>query len=200
MKSQIEAPRPLPLNPSHASSGAGGDERSPLDLAAGERWYVVMTLPHKERYAAANLANQGIRRFLPLQHATVRHARQFRKVLQPVFPRYLFVALNVQKNRWRNVNGTFGVQYLLCSAEAPLAVPEGVIETLAQSADAQGIVNYKADNLAPGDKVRLVSGPFAGALGVLQRLDGAGRVQLLLDVMGASFRMTAPRELVRVVV
>jgi transcriptional antiterminator RfaH len=34
--------------------------------------------------------------------------------------------------------------------------------------------------------VRLIAGPFAGQLGILQRLNGAGRVQVLLEMMGSN--------------
>ena len=122
-----------------------------LRLEPGERWYVAMTLPHKERLAAANLANQRYRCFLPLQLATRRHARQFRTELAPVFPRYLFVILHVERMRWRSVNGTIGVQSLISEGERPLAAPPGVVETLIQSSDARGALSYRAEDLAVGD-------------------------------------------------
>lgn len=35
-----------------------------------------------------------------------------------------------------------------------------------------------------GQTVRIIAGPLAGGLGVLQRLDARGRVRLLLERMG----------------
>lgn len=167
-----------------------------LPLAQGERWYVAMTAARKERFAEANLATQSYRSFLPLQLETRRHARKFRTVLAPVFPRYIFVAFDVDQRRWRSVNGTFGVQRLITDGERPLAVASGVVETLIQSADRRGALLYKADDLAIGDRVELVAGPFAGALGVLQRLDGADRVQVLLELLGGAVKVTAARHMV----
>ena len=173
----------------------------PLDasrfaLEAGERWYVAMTVPRKERLAATQLDNQLYRSFLPLHLETRRHARKFTTVLAPVFPRYIFVILDIERQRWRSVNGTFGVQRLITDGERPLAVAPGVVETLVQSSDQRGALIYKADELAIGDPVKLVSGPFAGSLGILQRLDGAGRVQILLDLLGGPVKVTAAREMV----
>ncbi len=160
-----------------------GDATRRFRLEPGERWYVAMTLPHKERVAAANLANQGYRCFLPLQLATRRHARQFRTVLAPVFPRYIFIILDIERMRWRSVNGTIGVQSLVSHGERPLAAPPGIVETLLQSSDGRGALSYRKEDVAVGAKVRLLAGPFAGSLAVLQRLDGPRRVQLMLEIL-----------------
>lgn len=163
-------------------------------LGPGERWHVAMTLPHKERVAALNLANQSYRTFLPLHTVTRRHARQFRTELTPVFPRYIFVILDIERKRWRSVNGTIGVHSLITDGERPLAAPPGIVETLIQSSDGRGALVYARETLAVGDRVRLLAGPFAGALGVLQRLDGAGRVQLMLEYLGGHVRVSVERE------
>ncbi len=167
---------------------------SRFHLGSGERWYVATTLPRKERLAEANLANQNYRSFLPTHVETRRHARQFRTVSAPLFPRYIFVILDIDQRRWRSVNGTLGVQRLITDGERPLAVAHGVVETLIQSSDRRGALIYRADDLAIGDRVKLVAGPFAGSLGVLQRLDGAGRVQVLLELLGGVVRVTAGRD------
>jgi transcription antitermination factor NusG len=39
-------------------------------------------------------------------------------------------------------------------------------------------------NLRVGQVVRVVAGPFVGGLGVLERLDGKGRVRMLLNILG----------------
>jgi transcription antitermination factor NusG len=162
-------------------------------LEPGDRWYVAMTLARKERVACANLDNQDFRSFLPLHRVTRHHARKFTTELAPVFARYVFVILNVEAQRWRSVNGTIGVAHLLCDGEGPRAVEPGVVETLIQSADARGALIFEP-SLAVGDSVRLLSGPFADSLGVLQRLDGAGRVQLLLDLIGGPVKVNVSRD------
>jgi transcription antitermination factor NusG len=172
-----------------AQKGASG-----FELAPGERWYVATTLPRKEGLAADNLRNQNYRGFLPLQVVTRRHARKFRTELAPVFPGYMFVILDIDRHRWRSVNGTFGVQRLIMDGDRPLAVVPGVVETLVVSSDQRGVLLYKSDELMVGDRIQLLAGPFSGALGILQRLDGNGRVQLLLDLLRGPVRATAARD------
>ena len=173
-----------------------GTQASRFALGCGERWYVATTSPHKERVAEANLAKQNYRSFLPIHLETRRHARKFKTVLAPVFPSYIFVVLDVGRQRWRSVNGTLGVQRLIADGERPLAVAPGVVETLIQSSDRQGALTYKVDDLAIGDRVELVAGPFAGSLGILQRLDGEARVQVLLHLLGGVVKTTVARRMV----
>jgi transcriptional antiterminator RfaH len=130
------------------------------------------------------LRNQGFRTFLPLLSKTIRHARRHDTVLAPLFVRYLFVVLDLTRDRWRAVNGTHGVTTLIMQDEQPAPVRRGVVETLIASSTPIGEVQFCPD-IAPGDRVRLVAGPFAGQLGILQRLSSAGRVQVLLEMMGS---------------
>jgi len=83
------------------------------ELHSGERWYVVRALAKREHGAAAQLAGQGFRVFLPKVSRNVRHARKTKAVHAPAFPGYLFVALDLRRDRWRSINGTFGVMSLI---------------------------------------------------------------------------------------
>lgn len=67
----------------------------------------------------------------------------------------------------------------------PVAVPRGVVETLILSSGETGEIRFTHD-LQSGQKVRPI-GPFAEALGVLDRLDDAGRIEVLLDIWAAAF-------------
>jgi len=171
---------------------------SQYELERDERWYVAMTRPRKERVAEENLKRQEFRCFLPLHTVTTRHARKFATKAVPAFLGYIFVIISVEQQRWRSVNGTIGVARLLTANDKPVPVAPGVVETLVKSSDAKGALLFEPP-LSAGDKVRLRSGPFADALGVLQRLDGAGRVALMLDLVNGRIRLSAPRELVTVV-
>jgi transcriptional antiterminator RfaH len=154
-----------------------------LALAAGERWFAVHTLPFREAYAEANLRNQGFRAFMPKRQKTVRHARKLTTIKAPFFPRYLFVVLDLERDQWRKVNGTFGVARLIMGGDQPQPVPTGVIEALAASADHHGVLHL-GEKLKVGSPVRLLAGPFAEQLATLERLDDLGRVRVLVDILG----------------
>jgi transcription elongation factor/antiterminator RfaH len=155
-----------------------------LSLEAGERWYVARSLPRQETRAEFELLRQGFPVFLPRATKTVRHARKLRTVKCPVFPSYMFVVLDIDRDRWRSVNGTSGVASLIMQGETPQPVPAGVVENLLHLTDEDGIVCFNCD-LRQGQPVRVVAGPFANAIGTLERLDANGRVRVLLDLMNS---------------
>ena len=154
------------------------------------RWCVIHTQPHRERRADTHLKHQGFRSFLPLHGRTVRHARQFRTSLAPLFPRYLFVEILIGRDRWTSIRGTYGVSHLMMDGEIPRAVPFGVVEALLQLSNEAGVVSLEP-TLLPGQMVRIATGPFAGLVGKLSSLDDNGRVKVLLDVLGKEVAVSA---------
>lgn len=152
-------------------------------LCDGERWYAVHTLPFAEARAEGQLNRQGFRTFQPKRHKTVRHARKLSTVEAPFFPRYIFIGLDLSRHRWRSVNGTFGVSRLVMQGDDPHPVPRGVVEALTAAADARGILQL-ASKLQVGGRVRVMAGPFAEQLAILDDLDDSGRVRMLLDILG----------------
>jgi transcription antitermination factor NusG len=154
-----------------------------LELGPEERWFVARVLAHQETRAQLNLHRLGFRSFMPRSRRTVRHARKLRDTLQPLFPGYIFVIIDLSKHRWRSINGTFGVASLIMGAEQPMPVPPYVIEALVASCESRGVVRLE-DSLEIGQKVRILSGPFAETLCRLAHLDDRGRVRVLLEIMG----------------
>jgi transcription antitermination factor NusG len=144
---------------------------------------VARVLAHQENRAQFNLHRLGFRSFLPRLRRTIRHARKLRDTLNPLFPGYIFVVIDLSKQRWRSINGTFGVASLIMGAEQPMPVPPGVIEGLVVSCESRGVVRLD-DGLEIGQNVRILSGPFAETLCRLSHLDDRGRVRVLLEIMG----------------
>jgi transcriptional antiterminator RfaH len=163
--------------------GSGTLPSIPPLLCEGERWYAVHTLPLREAYAQRHLQNQAFRTFLPKRHKTIRHAHKLRAVETAFFPRYLFIVLDVARHQWRSINGTFGVSRLVMRGDEPNPVLRGLVEALIETADVGGILQF-GRNLKVGSPVRLLAGPFAEQLAVLDHLDDSGRVRVLLDIMG----------------
>jgi transcriptional antiterminator RfaH len=163
-------------------------------LPEDRRWFVGHTLPHKERLALEHLQHQGFETFLPRVLVTRRHARKVESVKQALFPRYIFIRLDLARDRWRSVNGTIGMAYLLTALEQPSPVPVGFVETLRESASADGVISQGPD-FAPGDAVRLVAGPLEGQVGELLHLDSKGRVEMLLNILSGQVRLKVAREL-----
>ena len=156
------------------------------------RWYVVNTQAQQEARAELNLRRQGFEVWLPRFQRARRHARRIDTVLAPLFPGYLFVRLDLSVQPWRAINGTFGVVRLLCYGDAPLAVPDRLVEEIMQRCDGSGTVVLPLRRLALGESVRVAVGPFADLEGLFQEMSGLDRVVLLFNLLGRKVRASVP--------
>jgi transcription elongation factor/antiterminator RfaH len=156
-----------------------------LALEGNERWFLVHTQPNSERRAELHLGAQGFRAHFPTIQKTVRHARKLRTIRAPLFPRYVFLILDLGRDRWLSVRSTFGVSSLYTCEDRPVPVPEGIVETLIENTDEANLTLFSS-GLTRGQSVRIMSGPFVNFVGTLERLDDAGRVRVLLDMMGTA--------------
>jgi transcription elongation factor/antiterminator RfaH len=159
--------------------------RKTLALQGNERWFLVHTQPKSERKAELHLGAQGFRAYFPQIQKTIRHARQLRTVRAPLFPRYMFLILDLSRDRWLSVRSTIGVSSLFTCEDRPVAVPKGIVEALIARTDETNLTSFDVD-LATGQTVRILSGPFAEFVGTLERLDPGGRVRVLLTMMGST--------------
>lgn len=154
-----------------------------------KRWYVAHTRPMAEARAREHLVNQGFEAWLPEYRKLRRHARRTDHVLRPLFPRYLFVHLDLDAERWRSVLGTAGVQHLV-GGDPPTPLPDAVIAHLKARVDEEGLVPVSpALSLKSGDAVRIAEGPLADLEGIFLDIDDKDRVAILLSLMGRSLRV-----------
>jgi transcription elongation factor/antiterminator RfaH len=161
-------------------------------LAGNERWFLAHTLPKSEWKAELHLGAQGFRTFQPQIRKTIRHARQLKTVRAPLFPRYLFVILDLERDRWLSVRSTVGVSSLFSEGDGrPVPVPVGIVESLIERCQDTGIC--LDSNLVQGQRVRILTGPFADFVGTLDRLNAAGRVRVLLQMMGTAVPVSLHR-------
>jgi transcriptional antiterminator RfaH len=154
------------------------------------RWYVVQTQPHAESKAIGHLVRQGFAAYLPRYLKRRRHARKIETVAAPLFPRYLFVTVDMETQRWRSIHSTFGVSRLVCNGDEPAPVPAAVVAALQGREDAGGFVQLEQrPRFAPGERVRIVDGVFADSLGLFEGMADRERVAILLDLLGRKVRI-----------
>jgi len=168
------------------------DESPRTDL----HWYAVYMLPRLESTAEVHLARQGFMTFVPRILTSRKHARRLESAKSLLFPRYGFISLDINRHRWRSVNGTTGVASLVMARDRPLPVPQGIVESLISAVTPQGVVDLDY-GLRTGDTVRLVAGPFSGQFGTLKSLDEKGRVEMLVSLMNSTVRLRAPRSILQ---
>ena len=166
-------------------------------MDAPKAWYVVHTRPRGEETAQRHLTRQGFDAFLPQYLKRRRHARRTDWIRAPLFPRYLFVAMDIEMTRWRAISSTVGVSHLVCQGERPAPVPPGVVPDIRQRLDADGLIAIEPE--APfhqGDVVRVTAGALVDQLGLFQCATDEDRVVLLLDLLGRQVKVTLPLDTV----
>ncbi|MDE0779557.1 MAG: transcriptional activator RfaH [Alphaproteobacteria bacterium] len=162
-----------------------------------DHWYVVHTRPNGEQTALANLLRQDFRTYLPQYLRRRRHARKLTHVRRPLFPRYLFVRLDLERERWRAIYSTVGVSHMVGTNEMPMPLPEGVVEEISTRENAEGLVDLEREKkFRPGDRLQILSGALINKIGQFATMDDSDRVVLLLDLLGRQVRVKIPGELV----
>ena len=166
------------------------------NLKGGHRWYVVVTHAGQERLAAMNLRRQDFEAYLPMRPPLTANPRAGAK---PLFPRYMFVSLDMARPGWRALYSTIGVHDVLSTGSGehrrPKAIPGAWVERI-QAREVDGLVILKdrepekACGLTKGDKVTLPVGHKFGELEAVfeERVD-ARRVALLISLLGRDSRV-----------
>jgi transcriptional antiterminator RfaH len=153
-------------------------------------WYVVQTRPHAEAKAASHLERQGFDTYLPRYLKRRSHARRVETISAPLFPRYMFVAVDLAVQRWRAIQSTVGVSHLVCHGGDPAQVTASIIDGLKAREDERGFVQLeRRPQFAPGDKIRILEGVFAACLGLFEGVADRDRVAILLDFLGRKVRV-----------
>ena len=149
-------------------------------------WYLIYSKPRQERLALENLKRQGYEAYLPLIRQRRRRKVQYLTMVEPMFPRYLFVHLSTEDENWGPIRSTIGVTHLVRFGNAPARVPDDLIATLTAQEDAEGIQELPKAELKRGEKVRIVKGAMAGYEAIYNAQTGKERVVLLLEIVGRS--------------
>jgi transcriptional antiterminator RfaH len=170
-----------------------------MSMTDADHWFVVQTQVNAEAKVARNLLQQGFEIYLPRYLKCRSHARKIDKVAAPLFPRYMFVRIDMATQRWRSIQSTFGVANLVLNGSEPAPVPPQVLRALREREDESGYVKLdKRARFVLGDKARVIAGAFAENLALFEGLADRDRVVILLDMLGRKVRVSIEADMVAV--
>jgi transcriptional antiterminator RfaH len=156
-------------------------------------WAAVQVQPQRDRLALHCLAAAGYQVYAPrLRERRTVHGRPV--VRTPLlFPGYLFVLIELQ---WHAARWSPGVVRIVLNGGVPAAVPDGVIEQLRER-EVKGLIELpRPPKFRPGDRLRVLHGPFAGHIGLYAGMKPRERVEVLLAILGGAQRVTLPMDAV----
>jgi transcriptional antiterminator RfaH len=145
-------------------------------------WYLIQTKTCQERLARENLERQGYTIYLPFAEIRRRRRGKTIRVIDPMFPRYLFIYLSDETDDWRPIRSTLGVTTLVRFGQVLAKVPGNLIASLRDRENDQGIQIIETPDYQSGDKVRIAEGPMEGYEGIFQCKTGKERVTVLLQI------------------
>lgn len=152
-------------------------------------WYLIYTKARNESVAEENLQRQGYDCYLPMvKNSRLRNTR-FIKIIEPLFPRYLFIELSMVSDNWSPIRSTLGVAKIVSFGNTPAIIADNLIITLKNNENSEGLQTIKNNDLKNGDKVEILSGPLQGYEGIFAGYSANDRVNILLDIIGKQSKL-----------
>lgn len=170
-------------------------------------WYVLETNPLCEQAVEDRIIILGPKTFLPQMRRVVRCHKRGASPFQNIFPRYLFVELDLPADkalvgivkRYPGVKTWLGASV---TREMPLAVRDEDIVRLQELANDLSretvLTNGRPAPLAPETVIRILFGPFDGLTAKVV-IDNGIRADVLLLAAGVASKLSLPRELIEAV-
>jgi len=106
-----------------------------------KEWFVVQTHANLEDLAINSIKKSGFDVYCPKYLRTITHARQTKKVLKPLFPRYIFVSFSKKNSNWIKINYLRGVSSLIMNNECISSLPSFFINDLKNYELKNGVIN-----------------------------------------------------------
>lgn len=151
-------------------------------MSEDRSWYLAYTKPRQESVAELNLDRQGFEVYLPMFRTLKRGVAE--PVLEPMFPRYLFVRPRTDAQSLGVVRSTRGVLTLIRFGIEFGCVPCDVIDRIRAFEEARRAASVsELSALRAGQKVLISDGPFKGLEGLVQSVSSK-RVVVLLELLG----------------
>ena len=157
------------------------------------KWRAVYCKPRQEYRAYLHLLNQDYHAYLPQVRTRKRLRGRDRSVVEPMFPRYLFIRLADYREDFGPIRSTRGVVGLVRLGDEVPIVPEELIDDLRLRADGQGAIDLTIfQKLKKNDPVEITAGPFAGYQGIFDADNGEKRAIVLLEILNSQRRVEVP--------
>lgn len=145
------------------------------------KWYVINTKPKYENLVHKILELKSLKVFLPTIVG---------RNIQPLFPGYIFVQVDLDQPEHAVIKYTPGVKKIVSYGTRPIPVSETILEEIKARLNKSNFVQKNLIPFKTGDKVQFTSGPFEGFEGIFTgSVSGKQRVKILIELLKQSFRV-----------
>jgi len=154
-------------------------------------WFAVVTKPRQEQLALEHLQRQSYECFLPMaENPYQRRSKKQQQIIEPLFPRYLFLNAIAESQNLAPVRSTQGVVSMVRFGTELAVIPDHIINAIRQRIEVDtGLIKIQPVQIKPGDKVRVFDGPLTGVNGIVQEKNSNNRAMIMMELLGRPTRV-----------
>jgi transcription antitermination factor NusG len=152
-----------------------------------KRWLAAYVKMHHEKRVRDRLTAMGIENFLPVQVEVRQWSDRRKKIERVLIPMMIFVRVNSREQR-TVITEPSVLRYLTLRGEyTPTEIPAGQMDRFRFMLDcSESAVSFSADDLQPGETVRVIKGSLSGLEGELVTIDGKSRIAVRILQLGCA--------------
>ena len=170
------------------------DERAEVEVETGEphEWFVIHSYSGYENKVKKNLEQRTetmgmqdkiFRVVVPTEEEVEIRDGQKRSTRRRVFPGYILVEMVMDDESWYVVRNTPGVTGFVGSGTRPMPLSQEEVDKILQRMEVEQ-PRIKV-NFRPGETVRIIEGPFADFMAVVDEIYAErGKVRVLVSFFG----------------
>ncbi len=148
-----------------------------------KKWFALYTKPRNEFKAALQLEAENIDYYLPVITRLKQWSDRKKKVTEPLLRGYIFVFAD-ETERILSLQ-QFSIIKCIFDHGRPAVIPEWQIDNLKKFLNNESDVIVHS-GIVPGAKVKILSGPFAGIVGVIKQEAKGKTIAVNIDLLNRS--------------
>lgn len=145
-----------------------------------DMWFAIQVVPRHERKVETILQDREYGPFLPVCQTRRNWSDRVKVIEQPLFPGYIFC--RSRASRLGNIRHMAGVVRIISFGGKPCPVSDSEIEALQRVVDS-GRNICSSMYFATGERVRVITGPLVGIMGVITQIKKHSRLVISVEVI-----------------
>ena len=146
-------------------------------------WYVLHTKSRFENVVFEKLSKKSLESFFPRIRVRSKRKDRIKMIMVPLFPGYIFVRSDLNPYEHLEIVKVTGAVRLIGNQTGPVSVNEDAINSLKIMINGNNAIST-GTQFEKGDRVMVMSGPFAGVIGIFSQYRGQGRLIVNIDILG----------------
>lgn len=164
-----------------------------MPQAENKNWYAIYTRSRCEKKVFDQLTTYGIEAYLPLRYEIHKWSDRRKRIDVPVINSYCFVNINYNTERTK-IYEAYGFVAFVQHDHKPVVIPQSEMDAMRQAVESKLAIEVENHLLRTGKKVRVISGPMTGAVGIVESLTDKN-VKIVLSTVGITLSVKLTDEM-----